>query len=86
MPWNIKQGAAGCKGYAVVKENGKLVGCHASESQAKAHMRALYASEVEKASPCWEGYEMIGWKTKGGKRVPNCVPKTKKLFSRRKNG
>ena len=24
--------------------------------------------------PCWEGYEMIGWKTKNGKKVPNCVP------------
>jgi hypothetical protein len=24
--------------------------------------------------PCWEGYEMVGWKTKGGKKVPNCVP------------
>lgn len=28
--------------------------------------------------PCWEGYEMIGWKRVGGKRVPNCVPKTEK--------
>ena len=24
--------------------------------------------------PCWEGYEQIGMKTKGGKEVPNCVP------------
>jgi len=28
--------------------------------------------------PCWEGYEMIGWKRVGGKRVPNCVPKDNK--------
>ena len=28
--------------------------------------------------PCWEGYEMVGWKRVGGKRVPNCVPSTKK--------
>lgn len=27
--------------------------------------------------PCWEGYEMIGWKEKDGVRVPNCVPKEK---------
>lgn len=45
MPWNIKRGSAGCKGYAVVKDDGKLVGCHESESKAKAHMRALYANE-----------------------------------------
>lgn len=24
--------------------------------------------------PCWEGYEMVGYKTKNGKKVPNCVP------------
>jgi hypothetical protein len=31
-----------------------------------------------KKNPCWKGYEMIGMKKKGGKRVPNCVPKKKK--------
>lgn len=24
--------------------------------------------------PCWEGYEMVGFKIKDGKKVPNCVP------------
>lgn len=24
--------------------------------------------------PCWEGYEMVGFKMKDGKKVPNCVP------------
>jgi hypothetical protein len=47
MPWNIKQNAAGCKGYAVVKETGELVGCHPSKSRAVAHLRALYASEAD---------------------------------------
>jgi hypothetical protein len=28
-------------------------------------------------NPCWKGYEMIGMKKKGGKKVPNCVPKKK---------
>jgi hypothetical protein len=23
--------------------------------------------------PCWDGYEMIGMKSKGGRKVPNCV-------------
>ncbi len=31
----------------------------------------------KKKGPCWEGYEMIGMKNKGGKKVPNCVPKNK---------
>jgi hypothetical protein len=29
---------------------------------------------IESKSPCWKGYEMVGWKKKGGKKVPNCVP------------
>ncbi len=31
--------------------------------------------------PCWSGYEQVGMKIKGGKRVPNCVPKKKKSSS-----
>ena len=28
----------------------------------------------EDKDPCWKGYEMIGMKKKGGRKVPNCVP------------
>jgi len=34
-------------------------------------------SPLNKKGPCWSGYEMIGMKKKGGKKVPNCVPKKK---------
>ena len=33
----------------------------------------------EKEDPCWEGYEQVGMKDKGGRQVPNCVPKKKKI-------
>ena len=26
------------------------------------------------SGPCWDGYEMVGFKMKDGKKVPNCVP------------
>jgi hypothetical protein len=29
-------------------------------------------------APCWEGYEQIGFKMKNGKKVPNCVPISRK--------
>ena len=29
------------------------------------------------ADPCWKGYVQVGMKTKGGKKVPNCVPAEK---------
>lgn len=32
----------------------------------------------KKKSPCWSGYTAIGMKNKGGKKVPNCVPNTKR--------
>ena len=28
-------------------------------------------------NPCWEGYEAYGFKQKDGRRVPNCVPKSR---------
>lgn len=37
---------------------------------------------MKKTKPCWKGYEMIGTKKKGGKKVPNCVPKNKKKGAR----
>tara|TARA_R100000951_G_scaffold92428_1_gene80868 strand:+ start:172 stop:303 length:132 start_codon:yes stop_codon:yes gene_type:complete len=29
------------------------------------------------SNPCWKNYEMVGVKNKGGRKVPNCVPKKK---------
>lgn len=33
---------------------------------------------IKKDDPCWDGYEQVGMKMKNGKKVPNCVRKTKK--------
>lgn len=30
---------------------------------------------TEDKDPCWKGYQMVGMKKKGGREVPNCVPK-----------
>lgn len=35
-------------------------------------------AEKMKDDPCWKNYEMVGMKKKGGRTVPNCVPKAKK--------
>jgi len=40
-------------------------------------MREMYMAEAKSEddeNPCWTGYEMVGMKKKGGKKVPNCVP------------
>ena len=36
---------------------------------------ALPAPTNEDKDPCWKNYKQIGMKKKGGKTVPNCVPK-----------
>lgn len=33
------------------------------------------AKKMKGENPCWDGYEMVGTKKKGGKEVPNCVAK-----------
>lgn len=35
-------------------------------------------SAKPKDDPCWKGYKQLGTKTKGGKKVPDCVPVVKK--------
>ena len=40
-------------------------------------MKDSKESPITKQGPCWDGYEMIGMKDKGGRQVPNCVPKKK---------
>lgn len=40
-----------------------------------AKLKELDLLEASLKEPCWDGYEMIGFKIdKNGKRVPNCVP------------
>ena len=39
----------------------------------------------KKVKACWSGYEAIGFKMKGSKRVPNCVPTNKKKNQKRRN-
>lgn len=60
------------KGYA---KDGKLSDKEKSIAYATA-WKAHNAGKVEEAKgPCWKGYQQIGMKKKGGRQVPNCVPK-----------
>ena len=42
-------------------------------AESKLNELGLSSMEILK-KPCWDGYEQIGTKMKGGKEVPNCVP------------
>ncbi|NBO70570.1 hypothetical protein EBV26_08800 [bacterium] len=34
--------------------------------------------------PCWKGYQMVGMKKKGGRKVPNCVPEATDIIAKAK--
>ena len=42
------------------------------------------AKEMKGEDPCWKGYQMVGTKNKGGKKVPNCVPESVQIQESRK--
>jgi len=51
--------------------------CDCSQGDSPSTKKAIKVSmrQVdEDKDPCWKGYEMVGMKKKGGRKVPNCVP------------
>ena len=42
--------------------------------EGKAEMEEAKKYMTKDEDPCWKGYEMVGFKKKRGKKVPNCVP------------
>ena len=48
MPYHIESDNAECQGFAVVKDDdGEVVGCHRTETQALRQIAALYAADEE---------------------------------------
>ena len=48
----------------------------------EAQLKVLKETLIKEAkNPCWDGYEQVGMKDKGGKQVPNCVPKNNESIS-----
>ena len=58
-------------------EDMKKSKAHADMTKAarKHFEETTFEEKMKGEDPCWKGYEMIGKKKKGGKEVPNCVPK-----------
>ena len=95
MPYSVgAQGSNGCSGYPVVKEGGEVMGCHKTEAEATAQVRALYAAEADKAdnnvnpsSTPDPTYPNIGVKTPSGmKTAPQQKGKMKIRKPKRKLG
>ena len=77
MPYEIVRAGQG-KGYVKNTTTGKTYSDSPIPTyKAKRQERVLESAERKEDDPCWSGYEMIGMKTKGGRKVPNCVPEKK---------
>ena len=58
-----------------VMKDGPKNKTHGVDMSKDPHWQAhQFKSPAKKKGPCWEGYEMVGMKKKGGRTVPNCVP------------
>jgi len=65
--------------YDVMFEHGIEFDVPVSELTVVAEKSHLHAAKKHKVKedddPCWDSHKMVGTKKKGGKTVPNCVPK-----------
>lgn len=60
------------RGAAVTKEETE----RQTGEKLSAHGCGCKTELKDEDDPCWEGYEMVGFKTENGQKVPNCVPIT----------
>ncbi len=53
---------------------GDKLGCDTKKPKKSAEVKEAKKYMTKEEDPCWKGYEMVGFKKKKGKKVPNCVP------------
>ncbi len=49
--------------------------CEEDVQQLEAQLEEAKEKTLKNSNPCWKGYKPVGTKKKGGRTVPNCVPK-----------
>ena len=62
----------------MVVKNNKVIVIDKSDFEKYKAKGYIQAEDVENEA-CWDTHKQVGFKMKGGKRVPNCVPKNEEL-------
>jgi len=62
----------------MVVKNGKVIVIDKSDFDKYKSKGYIQAEDTENEA-CWDTHKQVGFKMKGGKRVPNCVPKNEEL-------
>jgi len=71
-----KRRKGGVQSRGIDKNIGEAVNAAQQAAIAIAKKKERKADESLKTdNPCWKGYKPVGTKKKGGRTVPNCVPK-----------
>ena len=63
------------KSYSGIGGTGNKAARRAAALKSEEYMDEAGTMQGGGKDPCWKGYEMVGMKKKGGREVPNCVPK-----------
>jgi len=63
------------KSYSGIGGTGNKAARRAAALKSEEYMDEAGTMQGGGKDPCWKGYEMVGMKNKGGREVPNCVPK-----------
>ena len=62
----------------MVVKNNKVIVIDKSDFEKYKSKGYIQAEDTENEA-CWDTHKQVGFKMKGGKRVPNCVPKNEEL-------
>lgn len=54
-------------------------GAKADRDPSEGTLDPFVGAKDEDEDPCWDDYEQMGMKTKDGKEVPNCIPKSSRV-------
>jgi len=67
---NLEQVRHGIEELAAKRKQGGVASRGIDKNIGEAKQKTL-----KNSNPCWKGYKPVGTKKKGGRTVPNCVPK-----------
>ena len=66
--------------YTKIKDKQKNMAA-LKRSSSKKPIKTEEGLRDPKNNPCWKGYKPVGTKKKGGRTVPNCVPKNEDIYT-----
>jgi hypothetical protein len=74
LPGFVKKEEVSLVDKILAEMMGDKPGCDTKKPKKSDEVKEAKKYMTKEEDPCWKGYEMVGFKKKKGKKVPNCVP------------